>query len=501
MNDLIKKTAIQSAQLEQLLAANIRTLAASTLLAIILACMQRDVIAANVIISWLSLTIIVNIARIIITFNHQRNPANDIATVRKRLTQFRFGVIASSLLWGATSILMFPPGHFQHQMFVVFVLTGLSAGGIVSYSVDLVSAIAYTLVTLTPMLIRLFLAGDSISLAMSISGFLYLIFLVVSIRNINRNLMENITLHFDAVEREKEMAVSEERYRLLLNYSPVGIAHFDTNHVATYCNQNLADILHCSVDQVVNRNLTIIKDSSILPALNKALTGEIGSYEGHYQTVISDAEGWIDLTTAPARDSTGSIVGGIAIVQDITAQKQAADEIKQLAFYDPLTNLPNRRLLLDRLDHALAVSARTGRRGALLFLDLDHFKRLNDTLGHDVGDLLLKQVAERLLLCVRESDTVARFGGDEFIVMLEDLSETLAEAVTQVEVVGNQIIATLNRPYCLNAQEHFSTPSVGVAMFGDPGQSHEELLKHADIAMYQAKKAGRNAVRHFQPEM
>ena len=177
------------------------------------------------------------------------------------------------------------------------------------------------------------------------------------------------------------------------------------------------------------------------------------------------------------------------------------NEIKKLAFYDPLTNLPNRRLLNDRLDHALTISVRTGKRGAILFLDIDHFKKLNDTLGHDMGDLLLKQLAERLVSCVRESDSVARLGGDEFVVMIEGLNADYHIALTQVELVCKQIISALNLPYLLNDQEYQSSSSIGVAMFGEHGAAHEELLKHADIAMYQAKKAGRNALQIFSHEM
>ena len=158
-------------------------------------------------------------------------------------------------------------------------------------------------------------------------------------------------------------------------------------------------------------------------------------------------------------------------------------------------------LLVDRLNQALVASARSGKDGALLFLDLDHFKTLNDSLGHDIGDLLLQQVAERLTACVREGDTVARLGGDEYVVMLEDLSEHAIEAATQAEAIGEKILSTLNQVYQLGSHEYHSTLSVGVALFSDHNQSQEELLKHADIAMYPAKKAGRNTLRFFDPQM
>jgi len=194
--------------------------------------------------------------------------------------------------------------------------------------------------------------------------------------------------------------------------------------------------------------------------------------------------------------------GGVVIVyQDVTEVRHASAEIEQLAFYDPLTRLPNRRLLLDRLQHAVLSSVRNGRRGALLFVDLDHFKTLNDTLGHDVGDLLLQQVAIRLRACVREGDTVARLGGDEFVVMLEGLSGQLLEAAAQTRQVGAKIMASLNQPYQLAQHAHVSTPSVGATLFGEAQEVPADLLKQADIAMYQVKSGGRNAMCFFDPAM
>jgi diguanylate cyclase (GGDEF)-like protein/PAS domain S-box-containing protein len=191
----------------------------------------------------------------------------------------------------------------------------------------------------------------------------------------------------------------------------------------------------------------------------------------------------------------------IAFMRNITDRRAAEDQIQRLAFYDPLTNLPNRRLLMDRLQHAMATSLRSGLKSALLFIDLDHFKTLNDTLGHDIGDLLLKQVALRLGSCVREGDTVARLGGDEFMLIMEGLSERLVEAASQTEFIGKKILATLGKPYRLAGKLYRSTPSIGATVFDEKQTSMEELMKQADIAMYQAKKSGRNTLCFFDPEM
>ncbi len=194
--------------------------------------------------------------------------------------------------------------------------------------------------------------------------------------------------------------------------------------------------------------------------------------------------------------------GGVVIVyQDVTRLRRAVAEVELLAFYDPLTGLPNRRLLNDRLQQCILASVRSARHGALLFLDLDHFKTLNDTAGHEMGDQLLKQVAQRLKTCVREEDTVARLGGDEFVVMLQNLSSDALEAASKAQVVGDSILLHLNRPYQLLDSEYTSTCSIGATLFGTLHQEASELLKEADIAMYQVKNSGRNGLCFFDPDM
>lgn len=207
------------------------------------------------------------------------------------------------------------------------------------------------------------------------------------------------------------------------------------------------------------------------------------------------------LTISSVVGNDGCITHYVASHIDITKRIADEEEIRLLAFYDPLTGMPNRRLLMDRLQKALISSARSGKHGALLFIDLDDFKIVNDTLGHDVGDSLLQQVADRMIACVRAGDTVSRLGGDEFVVLLEDLACQSLDAAAQTEVIGEKILAALNLPYQIGKHECHSTPSIGVTLLSGRQREVEELMKRGDIAMYQAKNAGKNALCFFESEM
>jgi diguanylate cyclase (GGDEF)-like protein len=195
------------------------------------------------------------------------------------------------------------------------------------------------------------------------------------------------------------------------------------------------------------------------------------------------------------------VLSGRRRERELQQLKEAHDEITNLAFFDPLTALPNRRLLLDRLRQTLAASIRSKRKRALLFVDLDDFKTLNDTLGHHIGDLLLQEVARRIIASIRETDTVARLGGDEFVVLLQDLSEAPEDAAAQAKNVAEKILATIHEPYLLDGRECRSSSSVGITVFGNPEDSTNEVLQQADIAMYQAKAAGRNTLHFFAPAL
>jgi diguanylate cyclase (GGDEF)-like protein/PAS domain S-box-containing protein len=487
--------------MRQLLSISNVSLPASILIATILAYVQREVISSHVLLSWYSLIVLASLLRAGQTVSFQRHPPGDAATNHTRLVSFRLVILVSSLVWGAAGWLLFPANDPQHQVFLIFMLAGMTVGGVVSFSADLVSAIVFSVSVIAPVTVRLLVSGDSLLVVLGMAAMLYLGFIIMGLVRINRNISETINLRLEATEREEVVRASEERYRLLLNYSPVGIFHYDTNFIITYCNNRLADILQSTTEHIIGLDIKLLNDQTLLPILRKSFGMQIVHHEVLCSTPFCDADLCLDLTCTSSRDSNGNLVGGMAMVQDFTERKSSEERINNLAFYDPLTHLPNRRLLMNRLELALASSARTGREGALLLIDLDNFKTLNDTLCHQVGDLFLQQVALRLTACVREDDTVARLGGDEFMVMLENVGEHALEAAAHTEAIGDKILAALGQPCQLISNEHHCSCSIGAVLFNSNSQTTDELLKQADIAMYQAKKAGGNTLRFFDPQM
>ena len=310
-------------------------------------------------------------------------------------------------------------------------------------------------------------------------------------------------IQYDITERK--LAEQQLRIAATAFESQEGMVVTDAHNVILRVNQAFTDITGYATADVVGREISLLKSGRHDAAFYADMWGALrqqGVWRGEIWNRRKNGEiypQWLTITAV--KGTADEVTHYVGTLTDITQRKAAEDEIQHLAFYDPLTRLPNRRLLLDRLRQALAASSRSRRQGALLFIDLDNFKTLNDTLGHDTGDLLLQQVAQRLGTCVREGDTVARLGGDEFVVMLEDLSEHAPEAATRTEAVGEKIRSALNQPYLLAGHPHHSTPSIGATLFDDHHNSIDELLKRADLAMYQAKAAGRNTLRFFDPEM
>jgi len=300
------------------------------------------------------------------------------------------------------------------------------------------------------------------------------------------------------------LRVSEERYRTVFQTSldPILINRTSDRRFIDV-NQAFLDVMGFKRDEVIGRTsleLNLWADPRDLENVDEILKQTLQCRNVEIQFRKKDGETLWGLMSSSVMEIDG-VQCVLTVTRDISSAKAAEDEIRSLAFYDPLTGLPNRRLLMERLHVTLASSSRTGRLRALLFVDLDNFKTLNDTLGHQTGDLLLQEAAKRLTACVREADTVGRLGGDEFVLMLEDLSDLPEDAAAQAKAVGEKILSVVTQPYQLNGRECRSSASIGISVFGGRRENSNEILQQADIAMYQAKAAGRNTMRFFAPAL
>ena len=298
--------------------------------------------------------------------------------------------------------------------------------------------------------------------------------------------------------------IKENRYRSAFETSPDGvlIARAEDGKIVD-ANPAFLQIMNFNLEEVIGRtslDLDMWADDEDSRKVAEALEEDDAARDLEVRLRRKKGEVfWAELSASFAEVEGEPCV--ISYIRDVSEAKADEEKIRSLAFYDTLTGLPNRRLLWERLRQALVSSIRSGSKHALLFVDLDGFKSLNDTLGHHIGDLLLQETARRIQNCVREVDTVARLGGDEFVIILEDLSQIPEIAAAQARTVGGKILAAIDQPFLLEGRECHTTSSMGITVFGNQNESTNEVLQQADIAMYQAKAAGRNAMFFFAPAL
>jgi diguanylate cyclase (GGDEF)-like protein/PAS domain S-box-containing protein len=315
--------------------------------------------------------------------------------------------------------------------------------------------------------------------------------------------VETIGLILDITDRKR--AETELRIAATAFESDTAMLVTDADGCILKINKAMAESSGYAADEVVGRTPKLFQSGRHDEDFYRDMWETI-RHTGRWQGEVWDRRKngevypkWLTISAVIGTD--GNVTNYIGNHYDISEQKKAEETIEALAFFDQLTGLPNRTLLLDRLSQAKTASGRSGRYSALLFVDLDNFKTLNDTQGHDIGDALIKLVAQRLKTCVREVDTVARLGGDDFVIILASLSTSEAEAAMAAESLAEKILSSLNQPYQLNNASHHCTASIGVTLFQGTGIPVEELMKQADLSMYKAKAAGRNTCHFFDPAM
>ena len=458
------------------------------------------VVAHGALLAWLLVMLLVSLVRCGFGVHFRRLTKDARRRPRWRCLALG-GALLTGCTWGAAVIWLFPHDP-AYQPALVLTVAGVSAGAVTTLSPLWAAAIVCLVPVALPMAFQYARMDTPLASKLALMVGVFLVFVIGASQRWSSVLREKLRLEADRQRREQDLRESEARYRAVFQASPLGVFHFDARGRILDCNDRFVDLIGTSRAGLIGLDLpATLRDTRVCRALTQALTEGQGHFEGDYTAVLSGQTRPMRALFSGIRDEQGAIVGGMAIIEDLTEHRQAEATIHRQAFYDPLTNLPNRRLLLDRLARAQAQCRRRGEHGAVLFIDLDHFKKVNESLGHAAGDRLLMLVAERLNTLSGDGGVAARLSGDEFVVVLDSLGETLARAKTDAQQMAERVVASLSVSYPVAERTLTITPSLGIALFGATPASAMELIKQAETAMYQAKASGRACVRHYLPSM
>ena len=483
---------VQAEQTELLYSNLPASICINSLLALTLTSVQGQILPKSLLLYWLSALALILLGRALLFISWKHSKSKLQNNSYHWLIRFRIGVIATGIMWGIGAILMSPTESFLHQLFVAFTLVGLCAGAISALFIDRISVVGFVLPIIIPQITFFILQGGKIHISMSAMALLFLLYIAASARQAGKMMHENIRFR-------KKAAEDELRFRKILEFSPIAtrIADKEKNQVI-FANQSYIELIGVPADQVIGTDPTqyYVEPGdyvSILERLNKGehiknkLIELIDSNNKQKSKWVLASYIQIEYQNKP------SILGWL---YDITDRKQMEEEIQHIAYHDLLTGLPNRILLNDRLHQALSIAERENTTVALMFVDLDKFKPINDTYGHEVGDLMLEAVAGRISKCLRKSDSVARIGGDEFVVLLPGV-----ENIEAALEVAEKIRKSLNQPFEIAELSLNISSSTGIAIYPDHTTKERQLINHADTAMYHAKKNGKNNVQLYNSGM
>ncbi len=420
------------------------------------------------------------------------------------------GVAISGVVWGSAGLLLFPPDDMLHQLLLLFILASITAGSISTLSVLPQAIHPFLSFAMLPLILRILWEGGDSALILAPVGLLFFLLVHIGAMRIYSNILLALTARLALEHAIQDLRESTEQNRLLLESVSEGIFGVDEDGITTFVNPAAAQMLGYSTDELLGKSMHDMihychADGQIYAKeecpLEHALTEGKESHLTNEVLWRKDGSSFpVEYRSRPMF-SNGKVAGAVMTFSNISARKQVEAQLERQAFYDSLTGLPNRVLLQDRLEQAVVHARRHKEMGALLFLDLDQFKMINDTLGHVSGDLLLKEMAARLHGSIRGEDTAARMGGDEFVVLMTGLRGDSDTAVNNIRRVADKIHQQMSFPVNLGGHRLQVTCSIGIAMFPINHDNADAILMQADTAMYRAKESGRNGTQFFLPSM
>ncbi len=423
---------------------------------------------------------------------------------------FFFGVILSGITWGGAAYFLFPVESLPHQLFLSFVIAGMTAGAVTTLSPVNLYFQSFALLTMLPLALRFLQQGGTLGFAMGGMIALYLIMVSASAWRVHRTILLSLDLAFAHEQTNEALQAADDHNRLLLESAAEGIFGVDANGMTTFVNPAAAMILGYEPDELIGRPMhTLIHhhriDGSPYPVEECPMSATLRNGEHHFidSEVLWHKDGHsipVEYNSTPILKND-VVVGAVITFSDIHQRLEAESKLEYQAYFDGLTGLANRRLLLDRMEQAIARAKHHSHMGGLLFLDLDNFKTINDSLGHKVGDELLCQVAQRLQAAASREDTVARMGGDDFVILLPEVDDDPEVTAKDVQEFAEKCRDSISMSYHVDGHDLHITLSIGVALFPMGAETADDLLKQADTAMYRAKEEGRDTIQFFLPSM
>jgi len=470
--------------------------------ALLLSAMQINVVPMDALSTWL----LVSVVMFVYQFYHyyqfkNETEENKLKDANIWLDKYYTNILLNGIIWGSSAFLIFPESNLMNQMLVMLFLfaIGFSAMGVLASKRDLL--LTYVLATYSPLVIRLFNMEDELYQKIAYAV-LALVLIMILIANYYGKIINNSLYNRqDFINIKHTHEKLKERFFSLFERAPVGIYYYDKDFTLQDVNAHFMKMNKVNTKEILlEEGLRALNTPPILEAHQDVFEGKTGTYRGPFAVLDSNTSAYVNLSTVPMLDSEGKVAGGITIINDITNEITARDEMVRNAYYDMLTNIPNRTLLMDELKKFILSKPNNESFAALLFLDIDNFKKVNETYGHDVGDNVLKQVVQRIDKIIG-SETFARISGNQFVILLPYLHQRESISKEKSEAYIQSIKEQFMQPLNLAGEEYHLSFSIGTVLFNNNTASAYDLLKRAETAMYQAKTSSKGSNLFYKSGM
>ncbi len=471
--------------------------------ALLLSAMQINVVPMDSLGIWLLLSGVMFIYQFYHYFHFKNETEeNKLKDANIWLDKYYTNILLNGIIWGSAAFLIFPESKLMHQLLVILFLfaIGFSAMGVLASKRDLL--LTYVLATYSPLVIRLFSMEDDLYQKIAYAVLALILIMILVANYYGKIINTSLYNRQDFINIKHTHEKLKERFFSLFERAPVGIYYYDKALKLQDVNRHFMNINKVNDKEILlKEGLRALDNPEILHAHQMVFQGETSKYNGPFNVLDANANVYVNLSTVPMLDSEGNIAGGITILNDITKEITAQEEMNRRLYYDILTEIPNRTWLMRELDHFLKIKPNYESYASLLFLDIDNFKKVNETYGHDAGDNLLKQVVNRIDKLITDSKKFVRLSGNQFVILLPYLHKSRAESQSQtssfVEILKKQFVQPLN----LAGEEYHLSFTIGVVLFNNNSESGYDLLKSAETAMYQAKADAKGTILFYESGM